>query len=66
MNNVVEFRWREPFLTKGQLAAHYGFSTKWVERQMRKGLPSRTIGGSRRYLLSETDVWLGVAVEQAA
>jgi hypothetical protein len=30
----------EPWLTKKQLAAHYGYSTRWVELRMRDGLPS--------------------------
>lgn len=45
----------EPWLTKRQLAAHYGFSIRWVEAQQTAGMPSRLIGGQRRYRLSETD-----------
>ncbi len=48
---------REPLLSKRQIAEHYGYSTRWVELQMRKGLPSRVRGGHRRYLLSEVEAW---------
>ncbi len=51
---------REPFLSKAQIAAHYGYSTRWVELQMRKGLPSRMRGGQRRYLLSEVEAWFQI------
>ncbi len=49
---------RERFLSKRQIAEHSGFTPRWVELQMRKGLPSRLIGGRRRFLLSEVDEWL--------
>lgn len=52
--------WRaaEPWLSKRQVAAHYGRSTRWLELQARQGLPSRMIGGRRAYRLSEVDAWL--------
>ncbi len=49
---------QEPYLRKRDLARHYGYSPRWVELRMREGLPSRLIGGERRYLLSQTDAWL--------
>jgi hypothetical protein len=54
----------EPWLTKRQLARHYGYSTRWVELQQRAGLPSHMIGGQRRYRLSETDPHLMTASEK--
>src|SRR5690348_5731860 len=39
----------ERWLTKRELARHYGFSTRWVELQHHAGLPSQLIGGQRRY-----------------
>ncbi len=56
---------RERFLSKPQIAEHYGFTPRWVELQMRKGLPSRLIGGRRRFLLSEVDEWLLPTYEAA-
>jgi hypothetical protein len=48
----------EPWLTKKQLARHLGFSTRWVELRLRDGLPSRLIGGRRRFRLSEVERWV--------
>jgi hypothetical protein len=48
----------EPWLTKKQLAGHLGFSTRWIELRMRDGLPSRLIGGRRRFRLSEVERWV--------
>jgi predicted DNA-binding transcriptional regulator AlpA len=48
----------EPLLSKKQLAAHYGFSTRWVELRVNEGMPSALIGGRRRFKLSEIDHWL--------
>jgi excisionase family DNA binding protein len=59
--NVVPFRSRthyEPWLTKRQVAAHFGFSTRWVELRIRDGLPSQMMGGRRRFRLSEVEGWL--------
>jgi len=49
----------EPLLTKKQLAAHFQFSTRWVELRTREGMPSELIGGRRRYRLSLVNDWLG-------
>jgi predicted DNA-binding transcriptional regulator AlpA len=49
---------REPWLSKRQVANHYGRSTRWVELRMREGLPSRLIGGRRGFRLSEVDEWI--------
>jgi hypothetical protein len=57
--NVVTLRPRtEPWVTKRQVAAHFGFSTRWVELRIRDGLPSRMFGGRRRFRLSEVEAWL--------
>ncbi len=48
----------ERWLTKREIAVHYAFSTRWVERMQSAGMPSRAMGGRRRYRLSEVDAWL--------
>jgi predicted DNA-binding transcriptional regulator AlpA len=48
----------EPWLTKRQVAVHLGFSTRWVELRMREGMPSRLMGGCRRFRLSEVEGWV--------
>lgn len=47
----------EPWLTKKQVAAHYGYSTRWVELRVRDGMPSHPRGGQRRFVLSEIEDW---------
>jgi predicted DNA-binding transcriptional regulator AlpA len=47
----------EPWLSKKQVAVHYGFSTRWVELRVRDGMPSHLRGGQRRFLLSEIEAW---------
>jgi hypothetical protein len=51
-------RWR----TKREVAEHYGYSIRWVELMVARGMPSTLIGGQRRFRLSETDRWFGVDV----
>jgi hypothetical protein len=61
MGELVVFPRRlgsEPWLSKRQIAAHFGFSTRWVEMRVREGLPSQMIGGHRRFLASECEEWL--------
>ena len=48
----------EPWRSKRQIAAHFGFATRWVEMRVREGMPSVMIGGHRRFLASECEVWL--------
>ena len=48
----------EPWLSKAEVAAHYGFTPRTVERWVFDGCPSRLLGGRRRFLLSEVDDWL--------
>jgi hypothetical protein len=47
----------EPWLTKKQLGAHYGYSVRWVELRVRDGMPSHRRGGQLRFLLSEVEAW---------
>ncbi len=47
----------EPWLSKKQVAAHYGYSTRWVELRMRDGMPSHVRGGHRKFVLSEIEAW---------
>jgi hypothetical protein len=48
----------QPLYNKAQIARHYGFSIRWVEMQLAKGMPSRLIGGHRRFDLGTVDRWL--------
>jgi len=48
----------EPWLSKQQVAGHYGRSTRWIELRMREGLPSRMLGGRRAFRLSIVDAWM--------
>ena len=54
VSSILPERW----LTRRQIAKHYAFSTRWVERQTAAGMPGRRIGGEWRYKLSEVDDWL--------
>jgi hypothetical protein len=52
---------RPVLLTKKQLAVHLGRSTRWIEMQMRRGLPVEAATdrfGGRRYDLARVEVWL--------
>jgi hypothetical protein len=52
---------RPVLLTKKQLAAHLGRSTRWIELQMRRGLPVEIATdrfGARRYDLAKVEAWL--------
>lgn len=48
----------EPWLNKRQLAAHLGFSTRWVELRVGEGMPSKLWGNRRRFRVSEVESWL--------
>jgi hypothetical protein len=50
----------ERWVTKSELAAHFGYSRRWVELRQREGLPSQLIGGQRRYRLSHVERFLGL------
>jgi phage terminase Nu1 subunit (DNA packaging protein) len=47
----------EPWLDEKAIARHFGASTRTVRRWMRDGMPSRLIGGLRRYRLSQCEDW---------
>jgi phage terminase Nu1 subunit (DNA packaging protein) len=52
---------RPVLLTKKQLAAHLGRSTRWIELQVRRGLPVEAVTdrfGGRRYDLAKVEAWL--------
>jgi hypothetical protein len=52
---------RTTLLTKKQLAAHLGRSTRWIELQVHRGLPvesSTDRFGARRYDLAKVEAWL--------
>jgi predicted DNA-binding transcriptional regulator AlpA len=48
----------ERFITKTELAAHLGFSRRWIDQQLAAGLPHYRIGGSVRFQLSSATSWL--------
>ena len=48
----------ERFLSKREIADRLGMSTRWIEQKHHDGLPSRLIGGRRRYLASEVRRWV--------
>jgi hypothetical protein len=48
----------EPWVSKRQIAAHFGFSTRWVELRVREGMPSQLFGGHRRFRVSECEAWV--------
>jgi phage terminase Nu1 subunit (DNA packaging protein) len=48
----------EPWVTKAQIAAHVGYSTRWVELRVREGLPCRRWGGRLRFRKSAVEQWL--------
>ena len=48
----------EPWLSKKQLAGHFGYSTRWVELRVRDGMPAHRIGGQLRFRLSEVEPWV--------
>jgi excisionase family DNA binding protein len=49
---------REPWVSKQQVAKYLGRSSRWVEHQVRAGMPSRMVGGRRSFRLSAVDEWI--------
>lgn len=51
----------EPWLSKQQIATHYGRTTRWVTARMGEGMPYEKDGPSRqartRFRLSEVEAW---------
>jgi predicted DNA-binding transcriptional regulator AlpA len=58
MDTVATVPQREPYLTKAQVADHYGFSPRWVELRVGDGMPCYRFGGRVRFRLSEVESWL--------
>ena len=50
--------YRSPLLTKRDLAAALGVSTRTVERWVHAGLPTRSIGESTRFNRFEVEAWV--------
>lgn len=49
---------REPWVTETALARYFAVATRTVRRWRAKGMPSATIGGTRRYRVSACEAWL--------
>ncbi len=49
-------RW-EPWVDEPTVAAHFGVSAPAVRRWRVEGMPSRLIGGSRRYKIAACERW---------
>jgi hypothetical protein len=58
---VVPLRQRrsgwEPWVDDAAVARHFDVSPRTVRRWLMLGVPSRRIGGVRRYRLSEVEAW---------
>jgi excisionase family DNA binding protein len=48
----------ERWLTKQQLAAHLGYSTRWVEYRIHEGMPHERLGRRMRFRASDVETWL--------
>lgn len=48
----------EPWVTKRQVAAHFGYSTRWIEQQVKAGMPCQRWGGRLRFQISAVETWL--------
>lgn len=52
----------EPWLSKKQIAAHFGRTTRWVEMRMAEGMPHRKDGESREartmFRMSDVEAWM--------
>jgi excisionase family DNA binding protein len=59
--DVIPFRPRdsqqEPWLRERQLAQHFGVSERTIRRWRHAGMPSKLLGGSRRFRLSDVEAW---------
>jgi hypothetical protein len=47
----------EPWVGESVIARHFGVSARTVRRWRGEGMPSRLIGGSRRYRISFAEAW---------
>ena len=57
---------QESWSTKKQIAAHLGFSTRWVEYRVAEGMRHRMMGGQMRFRASECEAWLQERAGQGA
>lgn len=56
----------EPWLTKTQLAAYLGVSVRWIEYQIRAGMPTLRFGNRAHFKASAVDAWLALREPQNA
>lgn len=54
---LIENQRPKEFFTKTQLAEYFSVSTKTIQREVAKGMPSIIVGGHRRFELSEVTRW---------
>jgi hypothetical protein len=47
----------ERLVTKRQLARHLGFSERWIEMQVRDGMPHLRVGSRLRFRISEVEAY---------
>jgi hypothetical protein len=51
-----ERQW-EPWVPEATIARHFSVSTRTVRRWRAEGMPSRMLGSSRRFRISEIESW---------
>jgi excisionase family DNA binding protein len=56
----------EPWLTKTQLAAYLGVSVRWIEYQIRAGMPMLRFGNRAHFKATKVDAWLALREPQNA
>jgi len=58
INTPTTQYYKEAWLSKKQLANHFSFSTRWVEKRVCEGLPHAQFGAQKRFRISECEMWL--------
>lgn len=48
----------EPYVTREQLAEHFGITPAHVSNLLHRGLPSVKVGRCRRFQVSKVEAWL--------
>lgn len=48
----------EGWVTKRELAGHLKMTTRWIERQQRRGMPFLPCGTANRYNIPEVEAWI--------
>jgi len=48
----------ERWLTTQEVADYFGFSTKWVQRRVKEGMPHARLGGRLRFKVTLVEAWL--------